>query len=144
MSRSKNREAVSNLTDQIFEFIRDYCRTNDIPPSYREIQDGVGIRSLSTVKRHVDKLLQAGALAGSPNKARSFRPVAARQTGTVSGDTVRERMCLEVRDGGKLYFDCVYSRSDELPGGISFEGIVDAGEMKGRVGQVVRSHVSRE
>lgn len=143
MSRCKSREAVSRLTSQVYDFILAYCRENAFSPSYREIQDGVGICSLSTVKRHVDRLIASGALVGCPNRARSFRPaVTAGAPDTLAeAEKVQERVCLEVRDGGKLYIDCSYSRPRAFPTGLSFEGIVDAEEMKGRVGQVVRSHI---
>ncbi len=60
---------------KMIEFIKKYFDEHGYAPSIREIGDGVGLSSTSTVKQHMDRLFRDGALEtehpyGSP---RAFR-----------------------------------------------------------------------
>lgn len=48
--------------EQILEFIIAYIQKHGYSPSYREIGDGVGLKSLSSVNVHVQKMLETGML----------------------------------------------------------------------------------
>ncbi|MBR1528371.1 MAG: hypothetical protein IJ642_03585 [Oscillospiraceae bacterium] len=56
----------------IFEFIRNYIRRNKIAPSVREICEGLGIRSTSTVHRYLHRLEEEGKLQMSSGKNRAI------------------------------------------------------------------------
>jgi SOS-response transcriptional repressor LexA len=58
---------------QIGGFIKQHWVTNYGSPSIREIRDGVGIKSESSVKRWIDLMVDQGDLIAEENKARSFR-----------------------------------------------------------------------
>lgn len=70
---------MKNLThrqEAILDFIRGREEEAEAsPPSYQEIADHFGFRSLDTVRGHVHALVRKGALAAAPGRARSLRVV---------------------------------------------------------------------
>ena len=59
--------------EKILEVISDYSFTNGFPPTVREIGDLVGIRSTSTVHKHLGKLKSQGKIEWNPTKPRTIR-----------------------------------------------------------------------
>jgi repressor LexA len=58
---------------RIYRFIREYIETYDIAPSYEEIKNHFGFRSLSTVFDHVRTLERKGVITkGRSNEKRSI------------------------------------------------------------------------
>ena len=57
----------------ILECIQQWQRTRDTTPTYQEIADQFGFRSLNSVTGHVRLLRQKGWLASEPGKARGLR-----------------------------------------------------------------------
>lgn len=57
---------------RVLNFIRAYIRKNGFPPSMREIGDGVGLSSLSSVTHQLDRLEIEGKIARNPNIPRSI------------------------------------------------------------------------
>ena len=53
---------ISNRDQEIFEFIKSFVLTNGVTPSIREISNGVGLNSISTVHAHIKKLIAAGLI----------------------------------------------------------------------------------
>lgn len=66
---------VPNAQSLIYRFICKYHAEQGFPPTVREICDGVGLSSPSTVHRHLSVLAERGLIKRSPNKSRSFSPV---------------------------------------------------------------------
>jgi repressor LexA len=67
---------MSGLTrkqQQILDFIQKWQRTEGATPTFREIADQFGFRSLNSVIEHVRLLRNKGVLASEPGKARSLR-----------------------------------------------------------------------
>lgn len=65
------------LNDQeaeMLKFISDFTRTNSYPPSVRDIQQGLGYKSTSTVHNYLERLSEKGAINKSSGKSRSLRP----------------------------------------------------------------------
>ncbi len=58
--------------DDILEYIRDYIESENIAPSVREICDGCGIRSTSTVHRYLHRLELEGRIRMSEGKNRAI------------------------------------------------------------------------
>ena len=58
---------------QILDFIEKWQREEGAAPSYQEIADQFGFRSLNSVTEHVRLLRQKGYLESDPGKARSMR-----------------------------------------------------------------------
>jgi repressor LexA len=72
------------LTEQqtrIYRYLEDYLRQNGRPPSYQEIQQYFGFRSLNAVAKHLKQLERKGYLE-SPwgNQKRAFRLLPLRTT----------------------------------------------------------------
>jgi repressor LexA len=65
--------ALTRKQQQIFEFIQRGQQAPGMTPTYQEIADHFGFRSLNSVTEHVRLLRQKGALESEPGKARSFR-----------------------------------------------------------------------
>ena len=80
--------------EEILGFIQDYIRTEGIAPSVREICDGVGVRSTSTVHRYLHRLQEAGKIRMLDGKNRSIvlvdeeeEPLGIPLVGTVAAGT---------------------------------------------------------
>ncbi len=58
--------------EDMYEFIKSYIRTKSIAPSVREIGDGVGFRSTSTVHRYLHRLEEEGRIKLSEGKNRAI------------------------------------------------------------------------
>jgi repressor LexA len=56
----------------ILEFIRDFTDAHGYSPSYREIQAGMNLRSISAVAEHIDNCIERGYLRKTPGAARSL------------------------------------------------------------------------
>lgn len=60
---------------ELLEFIGAFIGHHGYGPSYREIMDGLGYKSVSTVASHVDNLVAKGHLAKRDYSARSLEVV---------------------------------------------------------------------
>lgn len=63
------------IRTMIYDYIVDYLEDHGYPPSIREIADGVGVRSISTVHHHIcimlkRKELETDAKPGTPRAIR--------------------------------------------------------------------------
>ena len=56
----------------VLNFVEDFTSENGHSPSYREIQAGLGLSSVSAVAEHVDNLVAKGVLKKVPGAARSL------------------------------------------------------------------------
>lgn len=65
---------------ELLSFIDGFIKTHGYGPSYREIMNGVGYRSVSTVAVHVDNLIKKGHLLKRDYSARSLEVVAAKKS----------------------------------------------------------------
>ncbi len=67
---------MSELTrkqQQVLDFILKWQRTQGVTPTFQEIADQFGFRSLNSVTGHVRLLRQKGFLESDPGKARALR-----------------------------------------------------------------------
>jgi repressor LexA len=65
-------EKLTQRQQQIFEFIKGEVKKKGYPPSVREIGEGIGLRSSSTVHAHLEKLEQKGYIRRDPTKPRAI------------------------------------------------------------------------
>lgn len=97
-------------------------------------------RFLQPVSRQFEnQLVDAGRISMDESKPRTLS--------AASGDTieiVRQRVCLELADGGKIYMDCNLQKPKAAPVTLSFDGVLDAKDMKGRIGRIIRCNSSYE
>jgi repressor LexA len=67
--------ALTPKQQQILDFIQRWQRTEGATPTFQEIADQFGFRSLNSVTEHVRRLRQKGVLVTAPGKARSLRVI---------------------------------------------------------------------
>ncbi len=141
MGNKKSRPSRrQNMRDAILEYILECSKQNGYSPSYREIGEAVGLKSIATVSRYVHWLMDEGVIS---------RPKSSRRTLTVprntgSYETICQRICMEVADGGRVYVDCHLKKPRDVQVRVSFTGILDAESLKGKVGQVIHCSACRE
>ena len=56
----------------ILEYIAEYTKHNQFPPTVREITEGVGFGSTSTTHHHMQRLIKEGLLVRQDNRARAI------------------------------------------------------------------------
>ncbi len=56
----------------VLNYIEDFTEENGYSPSYRELQAGLGLSSVSAVAEHIDNLVTKGVLKKVPGAARSL------------------------------------------------------------------------
>ena len=67
------RANVDQTLDAVYEYICDYIREYSYAPSVRDIGQGVGLRSTSTVYSHLKRLTADGRIEMDSGKRRSIR-----------------------------------------------------------------------
>ncbi len=66
-------EKLTTKQEVVLTFIKKYIASHGISPTIREICDGVGLSSPSTVLAHVENLKNKGYLTTIDNKCRTIR-----------------------------------------------------------------------
>ncbi|MGG6309834.1 MarR family transcriptional regulator [Paenibacillus macerans] len=101
-----------NTQQRILDFIIRFQHEKGFSPTFREIVDGVGLKSSSTVSGHLDRLEKKGLIKRSPA---SSRTILANDEGTRSAIKTWRRVSVRVLEvdedgtfskvviGGKLY-----------------------------------------
>lgn len=76
MADRTNVEHGRQMRQRILEMIINYIESHGYPPTIREIGDGVGLSSTSSVVSHIKKMLDDGMLetdAEKPGAPRAIR-----------------------------------------------------------------------
>lgn len=87
----------------LLKYIDSYITENNHSPSYREIQNALGLGSVATVAQHIDNCVAAGFLKKSPNAARSLEVVSYeeyKETTQLLRHKISE-LDQKIQDGGK-------------------------------------------
>lgn len=63
---------ITKKQQALLNYLQDFEEENGYSPSYREIQSGLGLSSVSAVAEHVDNLVAKGVLRKVPGAARSL------------------------------------------------------------------------
>lgn len=66
------RANVENTVNMIYDFIVDYIQREGYPPAVRDICNGVGIKSTSTIHGHLKRLQESGRIAYTSGKRRAI------------------------------------------------------------------------
>lgn len=64
--------AISSKQLIVLDFIKEFIAKNGFSPTIREISEGLGLKSHSTVQEHLRKLTLAGLIAIDKNKSRTI------------------------------------------------------------------------
>ncbi len=65
-------DVISVKQQRVLEYISRFIDNNGIPPTVRDIGEGLGLSSPATVNYHLKILTQAGYIAMAPKKTRSI------------------------------------------------------------------------
>lgn len=57
----------------VLDFVRGYIEDHDYSPSYREIAQHLGLKSVATIAEHINSLQEKGLLSKDPLEARSIQ-----------------------------------------------------------------------
>ena len=68
----------------VLNFLEDFTEEKGYSPSYREIQEGLGLSSVSAVAEHIDNLVAKGAIKKVPGAARSLEVLDYKHESTVN------------------------------------------------------------
>jgi repressor LexA len=63
--------ALTARQRDVLNFIESFVKKNRYTPSFQEIADGLGLKSLATVHKHLTNLQNLGFLKRSPHRART-------------------------------------------------------------------------
>lgn len=74
---------ITKKQQAVLNFLEDFIEENGYSPSYREIQSGLGLSSVSAVAEHIDNMVSKGILKKVPGAARSLEVLDFRHTETV-------------------------------------------------------------
>lgn len=72
MQNKANTHMLKPKTQAIYDAICNYYAKNGYPPAVREIAEMVGLKSSSTVKHHLDKLVAQGFLKRTEGRSRAL------------------------------------------------------------------------
>ena len=134
------KKAADKRCDEIYTFITGYISQYGHSPAFREIGEAVGLRSSATISRYIHRLIDDGRISIEESKPRTLSA----KHSDAAFETVHQRVCLTLADGGKIYMDCHLEKPKSAPVRVSFEGVLDAKNMKSRVGRIVRCQTSDE
>lgn len=131
---------------QICTFIAEYYDSKGYSPSYREIANGVGLRSTSTVHYYVKMLEENGRVKSLPVPGNHTRKVASSRSIVLSERerSIPQRVQLNIADGGALCFDCLIRTKQDASFELLFTGIAEVTGMKSGHGRVISCQLSRE
>lgn len=73
-------ERSTKRQKELFDYIDSFIQEHGYGPSYREIMNAIGYKSVSTVAIHIDGLIQKGFLRKRDNSARSLEVITAHPT----------------------------------------------------------------
>lgn len=71
----RKREKIEDRLTQVYDLIRANINEKGFPPTVRELMDGMGISSTSTISYYLDRLEEKGFIKRSTNKNRSIELV---------------------------------------------------------------------
>ncbi len=89
---------------RIIAYIAEFSDRYGFSPTYREIADGLGYASVSTVHRHIAELKETGLISETDGKSRSL--VLANGING-SGQPEEQHVCLKTSEGGSLFLSYV-------------------------------------
>ncbi|MBR0430999.1 hypothetical protein IJJ05_01780 [Candidatus Saccharibacteria bacterium] len=79
----------------VLDFLRDFTEENGYSPSYREIQAGLGLSSVSAVAEHIENLVNRGVLKKVTGAARSLEILDYKHEETVELFKIKMATCSE-------------------------------------------------
>ena len=79
----------------VLDYLQDFTEEKGYSPSYREIQAGLGLSSVSAVAEHIDNLVEKGVIRKVPGAARSLEVLDYKHEETVELFKIKMESCTE-------------------------------------------------
>ena len=101
-------ERSTKRQKELLEYVDTFIQQHGYGPSYREIMNAIGYKSVSTVAIHIDGLIQKGFLRKTDNSARSLEVVTTNSTTAASSKTVspaKEKWLVDAINDRFNYYD---------------------------------------
>ena len=89
------KKKITKKQQAVLNFLEDFTEENGYSPSYREIQAGLGLSSVSAVAEHIDNMVAKGILRKVPGAARSLEVLDFRHLETVELFRARLSECTD-------------------------------------------------
>ena len=86
---------ITKKQQALLDFLEDFTEEKGYSPSYREIQAGLGLSSVSAVAEHIENMVEKGILRKVPGAARSLEVLDFRHLETVELFRARLLDCTE-------------------------------------------------
>ena len=67
--------SVTFSQKRVLDFVKEFIKKRGYSPSFQEIDEGLGLKSLATVSKHIATLKQKGLMKDSFHRARSLEVV---------------------------------------------------------------------
>jgi len=138
-------ERSTKRQKELLDYVDTFIQEHGYGPSYREIMNAIGYKSVSTVAIHIDGLIAKGFLRKSDNSARSLEVVTtnvstAAQSKSVSPakekwlvDAINDRFSIYENSPNQMTLDEIYV----LTGSLKILGLDGAHEAaKARLGKL--------
>ena len=90
---------ITKKQQAVLDFLEDFTDEKGYSPSYREIQAGLGLSSVSAVAEHIDNMVEKGILKKIPGAARSLEVLDFRHEETVGLFKAKIAECSEEEKG---------------------------------------------
>lgn len=133
-------ERITAKQEQIFKFLRTFTDEKGYPPSVREICQGIGLKSPSTVHAHLKALENAGYIKRDPNKTRAMLINETESSGVhavsvpLVGQVAAGNPLLAVEDiEGYVPFDPGTSEREYFALRVKGDSMIDAGILEGDI-----------
>lgn len=130
----KRREDRNKNREKVLAFLTDFVRQHGYNPSIREIGQAVGLKSPSTVYNHLRRLEEEGRIAVSQQKPRT--PETATRL-DADRENFQRRVRIDLADGGSVYLDYGIEKPKAVPVEVTFGGVLDAKQIRGKVSRVI-------
>lgn len=132
-----NTVCSNDTLQAVRSYVIGYTSREGRTPSYREICEGLGIRSKATVSRYMHLLFQeeeqeTNIEAGGPVR---------RKTPKLTKGVPLQRYRLDLADGGVIWLDCAAFPSKADNGSLVFSGVFDTTLLRGSVSYIVGCRV---
>ena len=107
-------ERSTKKQKELLAFVDAFIKEHGYGPSYREVMNGMGYKSVSTVAVHIDGLIAKGYLRKRDNSARSLEVVSSEYKpgsgpSTSAGGTAKEKWLVDAVEER-------FTRYDQAPG----------------------------
>ena len=136
----------SERKNEILLFVNRFSDVNGYSPSYREIAEAVGLKSVSTVAYYVRQLESDGRLVQRRGQRCRSVGTARRVRLTIpeGNGECTQRVAVRIADGGVLEMELSVRRTDNGEAEVTFSGLLDASRLRQPVGRVVLCSVETE